>query len=525
MTVIDLLRVARRNLLLLLVCALLGIGISAGYVFTRPLVYEANALGLVVAGDTSSVGGTLSGDNVAQQRAQAYVTLIGTRAVADRISTGLGASGDPGAASGSVSAAAVENTAFIKVTATGDSAQHAQDLANAGLQALTSEALRMETATVASNDASDQEREKLTSIRVLNYDPAALPSAPRRPRLVLYLLLGLLGGVIIGTVLAVGRRQLDVRVRTREDVEKNTGHAVLGVIPETRDLRKPKQGGVPGDIGHAGEAFRQLRTNLRFANVDNPPRAVVVTSANPGEGKSTIAAHLARLIAKSGQNVILVDCDLRRPSQAKIFGVDPNVGLTQLLAGDITVTDALVHTDLARLRVLPAGSIPPNPSELIGSRRMQDLIGQLADDAFVILDAPPLLAVTDAGILAVYSDGAILVSASGKTYKQQLVFCESQLAQVKATLLGSVLNMVPRKSMGDVLYGYGMGGHGYASSYSYYYDGDGERAGRRGGRKTVVNGDDIEVGVTKSKPQAAVVSDPATTSGPHPRPSRALNQS
>lgn len=472
MTVVDLVRILRRNFVILLVCALVGAAAAMVYVFTRPVTYVATATGMVVAGDSASVGGALSGNSVAQQRASAYVTLIGTQAVAKRTQADLQKMGNPAAANGTMTGEAVKDTSFINVQATGSTAKNAQDLANAGLQALISEALRMETYGQTGGDTtkSDAELSKLTSIHVLGYESAGLPSAPRTNSLVTYGLLGLLVGLVVGAIIAIIRRQLDVKIRSQKDVEELTGAGVMAIIPEDKKLAEQRESGTLELTGLTGESFRQLRTNLRFANVDNPPRAVVVTSANPGDGKSTIATHLAVVMAQSGEEVVLIDADLRRPMQHKAFGIDSGAGLSQVLAGDVAIDHAMVQTDVPHLRLLTAGRVPPNPSELLGSRRMGDLIKDLTGQGyFVILDAPPILAVTDAGLLGAYADGVLLVSVVGKTHREQLTVCCTRLEQVKATLLGSVLTKAPRKAMGDVMYGYGASTYGYHSYYKKGY--------------------------------------------------------
>lgn len=491
MTIIDLVRVLRRNWLLLLVGAVLGGAIAAAYVFTRPIYYVASATGIVVAGDSTNVGSVVAGNAVAEERAGAYLTLLNTGAVADRVTQELEKSGHPEARGGGYSGSLSANTPLITINATGNTPENAQHLANAALSALSIEALRMETyAQTQGREVSVEQMRSLTSIYILGYEPAALPQAPVRTDLARNLALGLAAGLGLGAAIAVVRRMFDVRIRTQSDVETATSHAVLGVIPDTRDLRKQRDAGPVLDMGHAGEALRQLRTNLRFAKVDDPPRSVVITSAKPGEGKSTIASNLASLIAKSGQDVILVDGDLRKPVQATIFQVDSQVGLTQVLAGDVKVADALIETPTPRLMLLPAGRIPPNPSELAGSRRMEELVAELSKQAFVIVDAPPLLAVTDGGLLAAACDGTILVSVVGKTHKIEVAQSAKQLDQIGAALLGNVLNKAPRSSLGEVLYGYGYGASYYES---YYTSEDGTRKKRSRSRNPMREAS-VEVG-------------------------------
>ncbi|MEE8868772.1 MAG: polysaccharide biosynthesis tyrosine autokinase [Acidipropionibacterium acidipropionici] len=535
MTVIDLVRLLRRNLALLVICALVGIAVAAAYVFTRPVQYVAQSTAMVVAGDSSSVGGAMSGNTIAQQRASAYSTLIGTAAVDNRVRAALDKQGLVKAADGTLEARVVSGTSFVQITATGSSAQNAQGLANAALVGLQAEALRMETYSQARANPgySQAQLEKLTAIHVLSYEPAGLPATPRQDNVPLYLALGLAAGLVVGGVIAVIRRMFDVKVRSQKDVEELTGHGVMAIIPEDRQLTKQRKSGDLELSGIAGEAFRQLRTNLRFINVDHPPKAVVVTSANPGEGKSTVCSYLARSVARSGQATVLVDADMRRPMQHTAFGIDSHVGLSQVLAGDISLEDALNPTDVPGLRVLVAGRIPPNPSELLGSVRMHNLIARLTKAGyFVILDAPPLLAVTDAGLLATSTDGVIMVNVVGGTHKEQVTLCTKRLDQVGAVLLGSVLTRAPKKAMGDVLYGYGAGSFGYSSYNAYYTDGNGKKKRRK--KKMSLEEDyfgKVELAPVNSRPTqdgpvpAASVAASGEQSdlapvGPRPRPAR-----
>lgn len=486
MTLLDLVRLLRQNIAILVLCLVLGIGAAASWTLTRPEVYRASAVGLVVAGDTGSVPNATMGDQFARARADAYVMLISTKAVADRVHADLGAQGIP---VGSLTAQTSAGTTFITVTAVASTPESARATADAGLQALTAEALKVETyAQTQGEELPTEEQRKLTAIHILPYQPATQPGSPDRPDLRRNLLLGAAAGMVLGVALTVLRRQLDTKVRTREDVEELTGHSVLGVIPDSGIVRKQRTAGLTSQplTGHVGEAMRKLRTNLRFVHVDDPVRTLVVTSANPSEGKSSIASNLARLVALSGQNVVLVDCDLRRPSQAGIFGVDSSLGLSQVLAGDLPVGEAMIQTEVPGLKLLPAGRVPPNPSELAGSRKMADLIAFLGRDAMVIIDSPPMLAVTDAALLAAATDGAIFVAVAGKTPKDQVRVCGNQLEMVGAAMLGTVLNRVPKRALGEATYGYGRSY--YPSRHEAYYSSDTATTAEPGVVLTVAEG-------------------------------------
>ena len=217
------------------------------------------------------------------------------------------------------------------------------------------------------------------------------------------------------------------------------------------------------------EALRQLRTNLQFVDVDQPVKTLVITSAIPGEGKSSTACNLALLFAETGRRVLLIDADLRRPRIADYFGLEGAVGLTTILAGRATPED-VVQPWSDGLWVLPSGFVPPNPSELIGSRHMADLLGGFRE-AFdmVILDCPPLLPVTDGAVAAARADGALLLARAGKTTSTQITAAVNALHKVDARLLGCVFNMV--RSDGGDAYQY----------YNYRYSARDGSTGGRGG--------------------------------------------
>lgn len=202
------------------------------------------------------------------------------------------------------------------------------------------------------------------------------------------------------------------------------------------------------------EAYRTLRTNLEFSSLDKPIRSMVVTSAAPEEGKSTTLANLAVTMAQAGKRVILVDCDLRRPSLHRVFDVKTAPGFTDMMRDDALMKNPpLQETQVPALRLLASGTLPPNPSELLASRRMSDVIAALQQHADVILfDAPPIIAVTDAAVLASKVDAVLLVLSAGKTKREHARKAKALLDKVNARLIGTVLNNVK----------------GEASLYQYY---------------------------------------------------------
>lgn len=188
------------------------------------------------------------------------------------------------------------------------------------------------------------------------------------------------------------------------------------------------------------EAYRQLRTNLWFASHDRARRTIMVTSTSSDEGKTTTLANLAVTIAQTGSSVALVDCDLRRPSLHEPFQLDNSMGLTNLFIAGVPLKSVLQETGIANLRLLPSGPLPPNPSELLGGTRMVEVIDALKEQAdFVLFDTPPIVAVTDAAVLATRMDAVLLVLRAGRTKRDLALRARSQLEKVQANLLGVVL--------------------------------------------------------------------------------------
>lgn len=469
MTIEDALRLLLRNLVLILLITVLGAAAGYGLSYTRPAQYSANALGYVGA---QSGATDENGQPVAQtgsmddqyQRAQSYLPLFSTRAVGERIVEQTGLDVSPDVVAGSLQASLDPNAPIITVTATAGDPQSAGTIANAAVEAVAAEAEKLE------NGGDD---DVAVPYVLVAYQSALVPSAPVSPDRKKFLAAGAAAGLLAGLGLAVLRDRNDSRLRTASDVPTEFALPLLGSVPDSKEMARRKDGTLPEPSSFVvREAIRKLRTNLRYIDVDAPPRSIVVTSSAPGEGKSTVSADLARVIAKSGQPTVLVDADLRRPVIATQFAVDSDVGLSQVVAGATALEDALLPTSTPDLRVLPAGQVPPNPSELLGSRRMKDLISELARTHFLVIDAPPVLAVTDAQLLARHADGAILVAVPGQTRTQALGKATEAIRAIGGKVHGLVFNRASTGRLSRLAYGDAEYGYGYSafSSYGKYAD-------------------------------------------------------
>ncbi|WP_374928543.1 polysaccharide biosynthesis tyrosine autokinase [Kytococcus sedentarius] len=495
MTLDDILRLTRRHIITLVLSTLLGIALAAGWVALQKPVYTATATGVVQANaGTGTVGESLSGNSLAITKSKTYVTYFSSQPVAEQVIEELNLDTSPSSLAGRVTAKVEEETPNITVSARGDSPESAKELADTVVIQTAEYVRELETQNMSSAPAGPDQEEgqenpnpaPATSIQPLAN--AELPSAPTEPQPARALVLGGLAGLALGYVIAWFRHRQDTRVRTQEDIEEAAdGAPTLGLIPANEALASPERAvRDSGEVDFATrEALRQFRTNLRFVNVDHAPKSIVVSSARMGEGKSTISSNLAYLLAEGGERVILVDADLRRPAVAGIFDIDSSVGLTQVLAGSADLADAVQPTEHPNLMVLPAGTIPPNPSELLGSQRMRDLISTLTQTHRVILDAPPLLPVTDAALLTTSTDGAVLVVAANDTRKEHVERAAANLRNVNARLLGAVINRASVSRLNRILYGegYGYGSYGYGYGSSYGNDAGGKKKRRKRRKK------------------------------------------
>lgn len=446
MTVIDFVTLTRRSWRTLVVAVVLGIAAMAGVSATTPPTYEAQSTGFIAPEQAGVIGG--SDDAIA--RANSYLPLISSRPVLDKIRENpkVDSGGQPLA--GRLSAALVPGSTLIEVSASASTPAAAVALSNGALEAL---------AAVIDDIESKGSRGTATTIRVVPLENAGEPTSPSSPKWKRNLLAGAAAGLVAGYLWVFLRRALDVRLRPDDDLNALVGSGLLGRVPKLGKRRGSSRGITPTDV-LAQEAIRQVRTGLRFSSVDQEVQSIAVTSANQSEGKSTISAALAKAMAESGQPTLLVDGDLRRPSVTAMLGIDSTVGLSEVLSSQVAVTDAIQGTEWPGLFALPSGRIPPNPSEMLGSDAMRALIKDLSREYCVIVDAPPLLPVTDAALISVVVDGVVLVAASGRTRKPELQAARRVLDQVSSRVLGVVINLVsPRE---------GEGGYYYRKSKSYY---------------------------------------------------------
>ncbi|GAA2097083.1 polysaccharide biosynthesis tyrosine autokinase [Brevibacterium salitolerans] len=463
MELTDYWKIVRAHWLAMVAITCAGAVLGLGWALIQPKEYTADASGIVSAGVSSDLGTAMAGENYAKSRVVSYLDLAESRAVAESVVQELGLTESPESLIGQVTVTNPADTATIRVSARADTPENARDLAEAWVGAIGDQVTEVENANATEGEQS--------IVTFQSLDSAKLPTSPSSPNTKLAVGIGALAGLVAAIGYALLRNIFDRRIRSTAEVESQTDHAVIGTIPLHQGFTAENRiitssGGNDRDARSSdeyavAEAIRELRTNLQFMNIDNPPRSIVVTSSLPGEGKSTVTANLAATIAASGRRVVVIDGDLRRPMVAKTFGLLPGIGLTDVLIGEAQLSDVMQPWgDTGNLFVLGAGKVPPNPSELLGSNVLHELITELTAHAVVLIDAPPLLPVTDAAILTARTDGAIIIARARKTTYDALKAALRSLDRVHGRALGIILNGVPMK---------GAKADGYGYQYRAYY--------------------------------------------------------
>ena len=364
---------------------------------------------------------------------------------------------------GRVNATVPLDTVVIEVTVTDASPEQAARIADTLGEQFPATIVELEQ--VAPGQASPV---KVTLVRKAQVDSTPISPKPSRN-----IGLGVVLGLLLGFGLALFRDLLDTTIKGERDAEEVTDATIIGGISYDADAPKHPLIAHADPRSHRAEAFRSLRTNLRFIDAANHPRSIVFTSSMPGEGKTTTTANLALTIAAAGQRVCVIEGDLRRPRLLGYMGLEGSVGLTDILIGRTEIGDVLQQFGETTMWALGAGAIPPNPSELLGSPIMAETLHELEGRFdYVLIDAPPLLPVTDAAILSTVAGGAVVVVGSGVVHKEHLRRALIALEAVGANTLGLVLNRIPK---GD--------GHSYGD-YRYEYSGDSKRERAKDRRRT-----------------------------------------
>lgn len=450
----DLMSVLRTRWIVIVSATLFGGLLALAISLLATPIYQAKVQFYVtVAGGENAAAAAYQGSLGAQQRVQSYAALIESSDIAQDVIAASGVDLSAHDVARSTTATADARTVLLNVAVTDSDPRRALAVARGFGEVLPEAISRLETP-----DGGGPSLAKLTVV-----NPPAMPTSPVAPNTEQNTVIGLVLGLLAGIGLALLINTLDRRVKTKEQLESITGKPVVGSIPfrKNEDKEEGAEHIVPFREGHspAAEAFRRLRTNLQFLNVDHPPRVFVLTSSVATEGKSETAINLSLALAEAGNRVLLIEADLRRPLVVVYMSMPDKVGLTNILSGQAEFADVVQETRHEGVDLLACGPLPPNPSELLASetvRHLLDDLRQLYD--YVIIDSPPLLPVTDGALLARITDGTLLVVRSYRTTSDQVAQAVDNLKKADANLLGlvSVENKPTRKGTG-----------GYYDSYYY----------------------------------------------------------
>ena len=471
MTLTQYLQPLKRQWHVILVLTAVVMAAMAAYTFTRVPLYSATTeIFINVRGSGDDVQQLNQGNTFLQQRVKTYAQMVTVNEMLKKVIDELHLPYTTGQLRSRITVQSPIDTILIDVKVTDSNPTLAAAIANAMAEQFPAFVSSVETPIGQS----------VSPVKATPLQKADVPTKPVSPRVPLNLVIGLLLGIGVGVTAAYLRDQLNTAIKSVTDIETITGAVPLGVMPFDKNTVTQPLAEASDQSGRA-EAYRSLRTNLQFTNVDHPPRVVVVTSSLPGEGKSTTACNLALTLALNGASTVLVGGDLRKPSLSNYLGISNAVGLTNVLAGQYRLPEVLVPFMRGKLAVLPSGPTPPNPSELLDSAQMRKILSVLSDKfEFVVIDAPPVLPVTDGALLAAMADGALVVTRHGKTTVDNLRRTLQALTIVNARVLGTAINFAPvKRDSGYSSYGYGYASQPDTSTGSGIRHGHGSQANPR----------------------------------------------
>jgi capsular exopolysaccharide synthesis family protein len=453
----DLAKLLRARWITVVVTAVLTLlAAIAATMLTTPL-YQASTKLYVSSTGGSSISESYQASRLSQDRVLSYTELLKGHTLAERTVDRLSLQISPGSLREKVTARSKPDTVLIDVSVRDTSPVRARDIANALSEEFVVMVRELETPRPGAQPDA----------RVVVQQRAMIPGSPVVPNSQRNIAFGLALGLLLGAGLAVVRELLDNTVKDRDTLEALAGVGVVGVVPLDKARQTTPAITFATDNSGIAEAFRKLRTNLQFLSVDSPPRLIVVTSAVPNEGKTTTAINIALSLAEAEHSVLLVDADMRRPSLDKYLDLVGSVGLSTVLSGGASLSEVLQESAFPHLTVLTAGATPPNPSELLGSLTARNLLAELREKFdYVIIDNPPLLAVTDAAVLAAISDGTLMVVRYAATKREQISHALRSLEASGGSLLGAILTMAPTRRSASYSYDY----------YDYGYSDDASTA-------------------------------------------------
>lgn len=432
-------RVLAQNWMIVAAGALVGLLLALAVSTALSPKYESTTTLYVSVrtGGPEATGDLFQGTSFVQSAVTSYVDVATTAIVLDRVMQELESEVGPDDMDELLTVMSPADSVLIRITATHSDPEVAAEIANT-----TSEVF----IDVVENEIEITEGQS-SPVQLRMIDPGEIPENRSSPNLVLNSVLGLVIGLTVGIGGALLRGLLDTRIHSVSDLEQLTDVPVVGRIAFDDQITQRPLVVHDDPRSPRAEAFRALRTSMKFLGTGDGPKIFLVSSAMPNEGKTHVVANLAIVLAESGARVALLDADLRKPRLAQVMGIEGAVGLSDVLISQAELKDVLQPWGSDNLTVIPAGQIPPNPSELLGTAAMQQVLEDLGDQAdYVLIDAPPILPVTDAAVLSDFTSGTLLVAAVGKTRRQDIDQAIESLENIDERLLGLIVNRVPTRS-------------------------------------------------------------------------------
>ncbi|MGB3592776.1 MAG: polysaccharide biosynthesis tyrosine autokinase [Ornithinimicrobium sp.] len=444
MELTDYIRVVRRRWKIIVTTFLMVVAAAVAFTVLTEPEYRAQAELYVSTVSAETPADLAQGSNFTQRQVATYADVATTPFVLGPVIEELDLDLTPQQLAGQVTVQAPANTVILQVSVVDGDPALALDVAEAVSGQLVQ----------ALADLDQVGQGSTSPIKATIVTPAAVSDQPVSPQPLRNIALAVVLGLLLGVAAALIRDLLDTSIRSEADARALTDIPVLAAITFNKEAaRSPRL--VMDNPHHAhSEAFRALRTNLQFVNAGDPAQSIVLTSSLPEEGKTTTVAHLALTLAATGQKVCVVEGDLRRPRLLDYLGLEGAVGLTNVLIGEADLDDMVQGYGDTSLSLLGSGPLPPNPAELLGSDRMRTLIHDLEQRFdIVLIDAPPLLPVTDAAVLASITDGAIVVVGAGIVRNEHLTRTLDRMDQAQGQVLGLILNKLANSGV-DAYYDY-----------------------------------------------------------------------
>lgn len=435
LTVKDFAQILRMRWKLICGATVLAVLAAFAYSFVITPQYEATTRLFVATTSDGTNTQTYDGGLFAERRVLSYTELVMGDVLAQRTVDKLGLDMSAADLQAKIEATVPADTVLIDVAVVDSSASRARDIANTLADEFVVMAAALETPELGAPP----------NARVVIQQRAELPDSPMNAKTTRMLAIAAVTGALLGICIAFVRDRLDDTVKNADVLERVTGVGLLAEIPFDGNRAKGPLPSFETDRSKVANAYRELRINLRFLQVADGPRVLLIASCGPDDGRTTTAVNLALALAEAKHSVVIVDADLRRPVVGAYLELPGQVGFSTVLSGEATIREALQETSVPRLKALTSGPIPPNPTELLESPTTGQILSELGREFdYVIVDSPSLL-VTDAALLAARSQGVLVVARFGKTTRKQLTEAVHRLTRAGGPLLGAVLTMTPTK--------------------------------------------------------------------------------